>query len=202
VRVIRVLGDFLLYRLRYAWYGLLMPAALSQLWPARLQLASAALEIGGLVLVGAGYLDLRRHFGKKGFLEALKSYATELRAALKPPTTVQLSGTGMATAVATGTGFAVVTPPAGTPLENRVTALERAQTLLALRLQGHETAMDQALAQVDAELEAEAKRHAADVAKTHKLLEQVTVDGLGQELTGWIWLMFGAGMSFAANLAR
>jgi amino acid transporter len=213
-RVASVLWEYLGRRLQSFWAGVLVPtilgfvacrvSAFGASTTQALQTASSLLAIGGLCLVAYGYLELRRHFNRRGVRDGatyfVREFLSALRAALRTDARVMYAGTAginFGGAASAALGFTSATIPT---LEERVSRLEADYARLSAELKTLNAELTKKHAELMEHVTTEITQIRQQIAETKALLENVTIGGLGTEVTGWFWLLGSTVLAWLATL--
>lgn len=202
MRILAVISDFLIFRIRAFWLGVLFPISLliaacrstllGESFEDRLQNASAILAIGGLVLVARGFLELREHFGKEAAWVTLTRFLRDFAAALRSPRAINAQVSVAASTTMTAGLRARVGAGAGSPLDRRVQILEDNYTRLFDEVGVLGDEVRQKHSEVLEQIAKERSVREKQVTDAEALVETVTIGSLGNELIGWIWLLASA----------
>jgi hypothetical protein len=205
MRILKVLWLYLGVRLRAFWIGALVPSVLVVIartasWPyttysERLQLVSTILQLAGLALVAAGYLELRTHFGRKPVGESIAAYFRDFWRALRGKP-LELHGTAVGGSVGSAGHLGmVVIPGPKSSLERRVELLETNFKILNGEVTELRRDMSTKYSELTERISAERVQLETLIRETRTLLEKITVGGLGTEAIGWMWLVVSTAIS-------
>lgn len=202
MRILAVISEFLIFRIRAFWFGVLLPISLlvsafrstllGESFEDRLKHTSAILAIGGLVLVARSFLELREHFGKETVWVTLKKFLRDFVTALRPPRAIHASASAAGSAWATGRASVRVGPSVDSTLERRVQILEDSYSRLFDEFGALGDEVRQKHAEVLEQIAKDRSVREKQLTDTKALVETVTIGSLGNELIGWIWLLASA----------
>jgi hypothetical protein len=204
-----VVIDFLFRRLRALWIGVIVPGSfvLAAVYTSHvfdkhlvqcLQVAGAGLDLLGLLWVARGYAELRIHFGRPPITESIRTFFRTFRKEFRGVSPQSVTGVGGSRIFVGLNARAKTGSGPNMPIEARLETLERGFSQLFDEVGSVRTEFPVEMTQVKALVADGQAKLEEQVAAERRRLETVTIGGLGDELIGWLWLVFGTFIAGAA----
>jgi hypothetical protein len=153
--------------------------------------AGTFLQVFGIFTVAHGIRKTKQLFGRPPMWSVTKQWFARIRAAFSAPHVISATGISSGGAVMSGRARGVMTPGPDTPLDQRVSFLEKGLADLRDELDATNRELHQRVDKAKADLDKEALERRDEAQRTRRQLEDLAVGGISIALMGLVWLLVG-----------